>query len=93
MNYRLFFYITSLHDTDKKSHTKIWITILPVDQSKWKDGVCTCPAFLKNYLCKHIVGLAIRRKNVKPPPAAKQIPISQKRGPGRPTLASQALLI
>ena len=79
-------------DQYKKRNFAVWITTLPQDQAKWKDGVCTCPAFFKDYLCKHILGLAIRRKDVKPPPAAKQIPIGQKRKRGRPIKATKALL-
>ena len=37
----------------------------------WKQGKCTCPYFLKKYMCKHLVGLAIRLKYVKPPSVAK----------------------
>lgn len=25
----------------------------------WKSGKCTCPAILKYWLCKHLVGLAL----------------------------------
>ncbi|CAF3712454.1 unnamed protein product [Rotaria socialis] len=46
--------------------------------SDWKTSRCTCPAFLKNYICKHIVGMGIRLKLCKPPPAAKNVPIGAK---------------
>ena len=35
--------------------------------------------FLKKYMCKHIVGMAIHLKLVKPPPASKDVLINQKR--------------
>lgn len=71
---------------------QVWIVNLP-EAENWINGSCTCPAFLKKYICKHLVGLAIRKKFVKPPPAAKQIPIGNKRKRGRPKLATRALLI
>jgi hypothetical protein len=44
-------------------------------------------------MCKHRIGLAIRLKSAKPPPAAKEIPIGQKRKRGRPNKSSKALII
>ena len=32
-------------DQYKKRNFAVWITTLPQDQAKWKDSVCTCPAF------------------------------------------------
>ncbi len=66
---------------------------LPNDETRWKEGRCSCPSFFKTFLCKHIIGLAIRLKYVKPPPEAKQIPIGEKRKRGRPKKAGKALLI
>lgn len=56
-------------------------------------GICECPQFLKQYMCKHILGLAIRKKIVVPPPAARSNPIGNKRRRGRPAKAKQALII
>ncbi len=66
----------------KKRASAIWIVTLPNHENmadNWKQGKCTCPYFLKKYMCKHLVGLAIRLKYVKPPAVAKDIPISQRR--------------
>ena len=63
------------------------------DESHWKTSKCNCPAFLKNYICKHIVGMSIRLKYCKPPPAAKSVPIGEKRKRGRPAKAKPALLV
>jgi len=49
--------------------------------------------FFKDYVCKHIIGLAIRQKEVKPPRAVNDVPIGQKRPRGRPRLAASALVI
>ncbi|CAF1442393.1 unnamed protein product [Adineta steineri] len=56
-----------------------------MDALNWKTSRCSCPAFLKDYICKHMVGMAIRLKISKPPAAAKAIPINSKRKRGRPT--------
>ena len=53
----------------------------------------TAPAFLKNYICKHVVGMGIRLKQCKPPAAAKTVPIGEKRKRGRPAKAKTALLV
>ena len=63
------------------------------DGSDWKTSKCNCPAFFKNYICKHAVGMAIRLKYCKPPAAAKTVPIGEKRKRGRPAKAKPALLI
>ena len=63
------------------------------NDSDWKKSKCNCPAFFKNYICKHVVGMAIRLKYCKPPPAAKTVPIGEKRKRGRPAKAKPALLV
>ena len=72
---------------------KVWITQLPIDGNQWKNGRCTCPSYLKTYMCKHIVGLALRLRYVRAPPAAKDVPIGEKRKLGRPKKATRALLV
>jgi len=61
--------------------------------SHWKTSKCNCPAFLKNYICKHIVGMGFRLKYCKPPPAAKAVPIGEKRKRGRPAKDKPAMLV
>ena len=48
------------------------------------------PLFFKNYIRKHVVGMAIRLKYCKPPPAAKTVPIGEKRKRSRPAKAKPA---
>jgi hypothetical protein len=43
-----------------------------------ENGFCNCPNFLKEYVCKYLVGTAIRLKFCKPPPAAKDVPLDEK---------------
>jgi uncharacterized Zn finger protein len=50
-----------------------WSVTLPVDKLKWLDGICNCPAFFKKFMCKHVVGLAMRLNYCKPPSAAKDV--------------------
>jgi uncharacterized Zn finger protein len=61
--------------------------------SDWKKSKCNCPAFFKNYICKHVVGMAIRLKHCKPSAAAKTVPIGDKRKKGRPAKVKRALLV
>ncbi len=80
-------------DQFKKRVFAVWIVSLPNDEDmtvKWKEGTCTCPCFLKKYICKHVIGISIRLKYIKPPPAAKQVPIGEKRKRGRPNKSSKA---
>lgn len=73
----------------KERAFKVWIVQIP--DAQWTRAQCTCPLFLKQYKCKHVIGLAIRLQYVKPPPAVKQTPIGQKRKRGRPKKATNAL--
>ena len=50
---------------------------------EWQKGTCTCPSFLKNYICKYIIGTSIRLKYCKPPPEGKNVEIGTKRKRGR----------
>lgn len=74
----------------KKSHD-IWCMQM-IEGNDWIKSKCNCPFFLKNYICKHIVGLALRLKLCKVPAAAKTVPIGEKRKRGRPAKAKRALL-
>jgi hypothetical protein len=61
------------------------------NESNWKSSTCTCPIYFKQYICKHIIGVCILLKIVKPPGNAKDCPIGQVRPPGRPRLAAAGL--
>lgn len=82
----------NLFDTYKSVYFKIWHVSLSSNAEEWGKGTCTCPAFLKNYIRKHIIGMSIRLKYCKPPPEAKNVDIGSKRKRGRPTKAKRALL-
>ncbi|PZC85335.1 hypothetical protein B5X24_HaOG201831 [Helicoverpa armigera] len=72
-----------------------WRVDLPhnIDWIQKLDGKCNCPAFYKNYMCKHIIGLTIGVKLANPPPEAKNLLIGQKRKRGRPSKSKPALII
>lgn len=80
-------------DAYKEQHFSTYEVCINEDGTLWKDGECTCPAFLKDFICKHVVGVAIRCKYVVEPPPARNIPIGQKRKRGRPQLAKNAWIV
>ncbi|CAK1603683.1 unnamed protein product [Parnassius mnemosyne] len=80
----------------KMKHFAFWKVIAPKNEAQnveWRKGSCTCPQFHKKYVCKHLLGLAIRLKLATPPMEAKALPIGQKRKRGRPTKSRPALKI
>lgn len=67
---------------------------MPREGSEWKTGTCNCPKYLENYICKHVVGMAIRNNFIVPPLTASAVPIGKKRGKGRPkTVAPGSALL
>jgi hypothetical protein len=75
----------------QKIHFSIW-RLESNDQQSWKCSKCNCPVFLKNFICKHVVGMGIRTKKCKPPYDKEKL-LGRKMKRGRPTLARQALLV
>lgn len=58
----------------------------------YKSSTCSCSGFQKDYMCKHIVGLAYRYKLCDISDDAKHITIGQKRKRGRIPKTKKALL-
>jgi hypothetical protein len=72
---------------------KIDPTVLKEDASiDWQKGSCTCTPYFKNYICKHLVGLAILLKHVIAPPFACSTRLDQAKKRGRPREAGPALV-
>lgn len=67
----------------------LYSLFLPSDN--WQKGTCTCRIFLKDFICHHIVGLAIKNGLAVAPPTASQIPLGKTRGQGRPCKVKPAL--
>lgn len=63
----------------------------PITAANWTTGECDCGAFFKEYICEHVIGIALRLKCITAPVEAKTIPIGQKRKRGRPAKARPAL--
>lgn len=36
----------------------IWKITFPKDSAKWQEATCTCPAFDRELMCKHIIHIA-----------------------------------
>lgn len=62
-----------------------------MDANQWESAVCTCPIYLKQHICKHVLGVAIQMGWTEAPPQATKIPLGQNRKRGRPRLAGPAL--
>ena len=59
----------------------------------WLKGTCTCPAYFKKYLCKHIIGIAmIKLPEVKCPLECKNQALGAKRNRGRAPQSVLALM-
>lgn len=63
----------------------------PLTSANWSLGRCDCEIGFKQYLCEHIVGVALRLKVVEAPAEAKALPLGQKRKRGRPAKSKPAL--
>lgn len=60
-------------------------------EGEWTDYVCTCLAFQKKWMCKHVLGIAIRQKKVTVPPTARDLSVGPKPKRGRPKKVTKAL--
>ena len=83
----------NLFDTYKSVYFNIWCLFLSNNPEEWRASTCTCPFFLKNQICKHVIGMSIRLKYYKPPREAKNVEIGTKRERGQPSKARKALLL
>lgn len=79
-------------DDFKSNAFRVWATAI-IDRDSWIESKCNCPAFMKKFMCKHILGIAIRLKYCCVPQEAKNLPIGSKRKRGRPAKAKKALLV
>jgi hypothetical protein len=80
---------------DSFSQFKDYFKICKIEASNflsWKTSKCNCRNYLKNYICKHVVGIGIRLKQCKPPIEVKNIQLGQKPKRGRPAKSKKALL-
>lgn len=78
-------------DEFKKNAFRAWR--VDTSENEWMKWTCNCPVFKKEYICKHVIGIALRLKEVKAPIEAKTVSIGSKRKRGRPAKAKKALLV
>lgn len=69
--------------------------IVHFSSNNWKtESTCTCAAFFKQHICKHIIAIGIRSKIIEPPATANPVRLAAtKRKPGRPRGTNKALQI
>jgi SWIM zinc finger len=78
-------------DTYVSGMSRLWLVTFHAND--WYRSTCTCGTFQKNYICKHIIGLAVKFKVFELRPEAKCIPLCMKRKRGRPGKAKKALVL
>lgn len=79
----------SLDEFYNERYGLFWTTVL--NKNLWLYSLCDCPDFLKNYMCVHIVGMALREKCCKLPKKAIAVPLKKKPIKGRKPKAGPAL--
>lgn len=79
-------------DDFKKYYNSIWYVILSSTETSWMKSSCSCPFFQKDFMCKHVVGIAKRMGNVTIPEDVKNFQIAEKRKRGRPAKTKAAYI-
>lgn len=84
---------SSFDEYVKNGHGMFWEVTFR-KQNDWNgQSTCTCPVFYKQFVCKHIVGMALRLNLTKCPRIANPTLLGQKAKRGRKAQAKKALLI
>lgn len=73
---------------------KNWTKVIHVLEKNDNDNTyrCSCAKHMKEYTCKHAVGVLLRLGMLEAPDTAKNVPIGEKRKRGRPGKAKAALI-
>lgn len=79
----------------KTFYNSKWYVTLASPDAKWLNALCSCPSYQKNFICKHIVGIAVRMGEVTIPDEIKSdiTVIGGKRKRGRPASTKKAYII
>ena len=56
-------------------------------KNDWRSSSCSCVHFKKDYICSHLIGLAVRLKIIVPLEATT-VPLGKVRGVGRPSMVA-----
>ena len=67
------------------------LNIVSLTRDKWANSKCTCCSFLKDYICFHIMAVAVNEKLLFIPDNFKKIEIITKKKRGRKAKAKKAL--
>jgi len=62
-----------------------------IDKEKWVNSSCSCACFLKNYICEHIVALALNENLVDMPLRYTKIQFTKKTKRGAKPKSTKAL--
>lgn len=84
---------TSFHTFDEYKINAFRAYVAKIEKNNWRNSTCSCPAFLKGFMCKHIMGILLKMKQLDAPPEAKPVPIGEKRKRGRPSKAKRARVL
>lgn len=79
----------TLDEYTNTRHGSFWI--LKLNKLDWMDSLCDCPTFRKKYMCKHVIGIALREKCCKLPRKAIVVPLAKKPQRGRKPKATKGL--
>lgn len=79
----------SLDKYRNERHGAFWT--MKLNKSNWTDSLCDCPMFRKIYVCKHVIGIALREKCCKLPRKAIVVPLGKKPQRGRKPRATKGL--
>jgi hypothetical protein len=63
-----------------------------LNRVEWTESKCTCGFFQKNYICYHVIAVATHQELTDIPIRFKNVPLTQKKKPGRPPKAKKALV-
>lgn len=77
----------------KYGFQQFWIVRFAFEN--WKtQSTCTCPAFFKQFICKHIIAVGIRLKEIQIPETINPVRIvATRKKPGRPAKSAKALIV
>jgi hypothetical protein len=65
-----------------------FISFIHFKKNDWRSSSCSCVHFKKDYICSHLIGLAVRLKIIEVPLEATTVPLGKVRGVGRPSMVA-----
>lgn len=78
-------------DDFKRNYRRVYKVKFNMSRRWNVDSTCSCSIFQKNFMCKHLVGLAFYNKLMKCPQEGNGTAISKKKKRGRIAYAKKAL--